>query len=111
MSELSKINAGEFDHLVTLRKCTLSTGSSGAKKYVLSDYAKVWAKIERDVSENVLDLNLEQGNIIVATLYKTKDLTSRWQVIVEGTAYEIQQIDALERMSPFMKLTLHSITK
>lgn len=111
MSELTKINAGEFDHLITLRKCTMSTGASGAKKYVLTDYAKVWAKIERDVSENISDLNLEQGNVIVATLYKTKDLTSRWQVVVEGTSYEIQQIDALERMSPFTRLTLHSITK
>lgn len=103
------INIGELDTLVLLRSCVISYGTQGAKKYTFQDYGQVYAKVERNVAEAVTNTNLEEGQNITLTVYKVKDLTTRWRVVVEGRAYEISAIDPVSRVSPLCHLTLHAV--
>ena len=106
----NRINIGELDTLVTLRKVAVSDGSQGAKKFTFTDYADVYAKVERNVSELVSDTNLEEGQYIRLTIYKVASLTTRWQVAVAGRSYEITAIDPVSRVSPVCVLSLHAIS-
>ena len=106
----NKINIGELDTLVTIRRCTIGYGTDGAKKYVFSDHSKVYAKVDRNVSELVSNTNLEEGQYIQLTIYKIPELTTRWQVIVDGLSYEITGIDPISRVSPLCELTIHAIS-
>lgn len=105
----NKINIGELDTKVLLRSCTISYGKQGAKKYTFQDYSEVFAKVEREVAENVTNTNLEEGQEITLTIYKVKSLTTRWRVVVEGRTYEISGIDPISRVSPLCHLTLHAV--
>lgn len=105
----NRINIGELDTLVLLRSCEITYGSQGAKKYSFQDYAEVFAKVDRTVSENVSNTNLEEGQEITLTIYKVKALTTRWRVVVEGRSYEITGIDPVSRVSPLCILTLHAV--
>ena len=62
--------------------------------------------MDRTVSENVTNTNLEQGVDITLTIYKVAALTTRWRVVVEGKAYEVTGIDPISRVSPLCHLTL-----
>ena len=105
----NRINIGELDTKVLLRSCEISYGKQGAKKYTFKDYAEVYAKVDRNVSENVTNTNLEEGQEITLTIYKVKALTTRWRVVVEGRSYEITGIDPISRVSPLCHLTLHAV--
>jgi len=105
----NRINIGEMDTLVLLRSCTITYGSQGAKKYIFEDYERVYAKVDRDVSESVTNTNLEEGQNIVLTIYKVPRLTTRWRVVVEGRTYEISGIDPISRVSPLCQLTIHAV--
>ena len=102
----NRINIGELDTKVLLRSCAITYGAQGAKKYTFQDYAEVFAKVDRNVSESVTNTNLEQGVDITLTIYKVAALTTRWRVVVEGKAYEITGIDPISRVSPLCHLTL-----
>ena len=103
------INIGELDTLVLLRSCVITYGKQGAKKYSFQDYAEVFEKVDRTVSENVTNTNLEEGQEITLTIYKVKPLTTRWRVVVEGRSYEVTGIDPISRVSPLCHLTLHAV--
>ena len=105
----NRINIGELDTLVLLRSCEITYGSQGAKKYTFRDYAEVYAKVDRNVSESVTNTNLEQGVDITLTIYKVAALTTRWRVVLDGKAYEITGIDPISRVSPVCVLSIHSI--
>ncbi len=105
----NRINIGELDTKVLLRSCEISYGKQGAKKYTFQDYAEVYAKVDRNVSENVTNTNLEEGQEITLTIYKVVALTTRWRVVVEGRSYEITGIDPISRVSPLCHLTLHAV--
>ena len=105
----NRINFGELDTLVLLRSCVITYGAQGAKKYTFQDYDRVYAKVDRNVSENVTNTNLEQGVDITLTIYKVAALTTRWRVDVEGKTYEITGIDPISRISPLCHLTLHAV--
>ena len=105
----NRINFGELDTLVLLRSCVITYGTQGAKKYNFQDYAEVYAKVDRNASENVTNTNLEQGVNITLTIYKVAALTTRWRVVVEGRSYEITGIDPISRISPLCHLTLHAV--
>ena len=102
----NRINIGELDTKVLLRSCEISYGKQGAKKYTFKDYAEVYAKVDRNVSENVTNTNLEEGQEITLTIYKVAALTTRWRVVLDGKAYEITGIDPISRVSPLCHLTL-----
>ena len=102
----NRINIGELDTLVMLRSCEITYGSQGAKKYTFRDYAEVYAKVDRNVSESVTNTNLEQGVDITLTIYKVAALTTRWRVVLDGKAYEITGIDPISRVSPLYHLNL-----
>ena len=102
----NRINIGELDTKVLLRSCEITYGDQGAKKYTFQDYAEVFAKVDRDVSESVTNTNLEQGVDITLTIYKVAALTTRWRVVLDGKAYEVTGIDPISRVSPLCHLTL-----
>ena len=102
----NRINIGDLDTLVLLRSCEITYGSQGAKKYTFRDYAEVYAKVDRNVSESVTNTNLEQGVDITLTIYKVAALTTRWRVVLDGKAYEITGIDPISRVSPLCHLNL-----
>lgn len=102
----NRINIGKLDTLVMLRSCEITYGSQGAKKYTFKDYAEVYAKVDRNVSESVTNTNLEQGVDITLTIYKVAALTTRWRVVLDGKAYEITGIDPISRVSPLCHLNL-----
>ena len=102
----NRINFGELDTLVLLRSCVITYGAQGAKKYTFQDYERVYAKVDRNVSESVTNTNLEQGVDITLTIYKVSALTTRWRVVLDGKAYEITGIDPISRVSPLCHLTL-----
>ena len=105
----NRINIGELDTKVLLRSCVITYGAQGAKKYTFQDYAEVFAKVDRNVSESVTNTNLEQGVDITLTIYKVAALTTRWRVVVAGKAYEVTGIDPISRVSPLCHLTLHAV--
>lgn len=108
---VDNVNIGEFDRLVTLQKCVITTGPQGQKKSSFADFAKVFAKVERSDSETIMDDNLESDKSLVVTTYKHNEVTTRWRVVVDGLAYEIRSIDNGNRMSPFMRLLIKTIEK
>ena len=102
----NRINFGELDTLVLLRSCVITYGAQGAKKYTFQDYAEVYAKVERNISESVTNTNLEQGVDVSLTIYKVAALTTRWRVVIEGKTYSVTGIDPISRVSPLCVLSL-----
>lgn len=105
----NRINIGTLDTLVTVRQAVQSRNAQGAKSFTYSDYACVYANIDRRVDERVATGNLEEGQYIQLTIYKIPPLTTRWRVEVDGRSYEITGIDPIERVSPLCILSLHAI--
>jgi head-tail adaptor len=105
----NKINIGELDTKVTLLQCVISYNSQSAKKYAFTEHSKVFAKVDRSVSESVTNTNLEQGVDVSLTIYKVADLTTRWRVVIEGKTYAITGIDPISRVSPLCVLSLNIV--
>lgn len=105
----NSFNIGELDTLVTLQKCSVTQGAQGNKRMVFEDHSRVWAKVERNISEMVSNNNLEEGNVVELTCYKVKELDRNWRVIVEELPYEITAIDPISRISPLNILSLRAI--
>lgn len=106
----NRINIGELDTLVTVMRCTQSTGSQGEKQFIFSFYGDVYAKVDRNVSETISNTNLEEGDYVQLTIYKIPELTTRWQIVLHGRNYEITGIDPVSRVSPLCVLTIHAIS-
>ena len=105
----SKFNIGQMDTLVTVKKVTQTTGSQGEKKFTYTFFRDVYAKVERNVSEIVANTNLEQGDYVQLTIHKIAELTTGWQIVLQGRVYEITGIDPISRVSPVCVLSIHSI--
>ena len=105
----SKFNIGEMDTLVTVNKVTQATGSQGETKFTYTFFRDVYAKVERNVSEIVSNTNLEQGDYVQLTIHKIAQLTTSWQIVLQGRTYEITGIDPISRVSPVCVLSIHSI--
>ena len=102
----NRINFGELDTKVLLQSCEISYGTQGAKKYTFRNYAEVFAKVDRNVSESVTNTNLEEGVDITLTIYKVMALTTRWRVVLDGKAYAITGIDPISRVSPLCHVSI-----
>lgn len=105
----SKFNIGEMDTLVTVKAGVQSTGSQGEKVFTYTFFRDVYAKVERNVSEFVSNTNLEEGDYVQLTIHKIPQLTTRWQIVLDGRDYEITGIDPVSRVSPVCVLSIHSI--
>lgn len=104
----NRFNIGEMDTLVSLQSCEIGRGDKGQKTYSFTEHGKVWAKIERNINESVSNYNLEQGESLLATVYKVKGMTTRWRVVIAGIPYSIISIDPISRFSPLCTLSLNS---
>ncbi len=102
---------GEFDQLVKVQSCVITTGSQGQKKYTFTDYRDVWAKIESNAQEMSNNGNWEENQSLVITCYKIPELNTRWRFIVHDAPYEITSIDTIERISPYCVINLKAIDK
>lgn len=102
---------GNMDKLVTLQACVITRNAQGAKVKTYADFRKVWAKIDYSADEQVAYGNLEAGNVIYLTIYKVRELDTRWRVLIDNVAWEISSIDTIERLSAVCRLTLNSIKK
>ena len=105
----NKFNIGQLDTLVTVNRCTQSTGSQGEKKFTYSFFRDVYAMVDRSVNNMVANTNLEEGDYVQLTIHKIPELTTRWQIVLDGIDYEITGIDPVSRISPVCVLSLHSI--
>ena len=102
-------NIGELDTLVQMQNCIITKGPQGDKRMEYVNYSRVWAKVERNISEMVSNSNLEEDNTIELTCYKIPGLDRNWRVIIDGTAYGITAIEPISRVSPLNVLTLKGI--
>lgn len=107
MAKVSEI--GQMDTLVELRSCVITSGAQGEVVYNFTSFRRVWAKVQRDVSEMVDDYNLEGSRSYLLTIYKVPTLTTCWRVIMASQEYEITNIVDDERLSPLMTLSIHAI--
>ena len=105
----NRINIGELDTLVTVMRCTQATGTQGEKQFVFTRYGDVYAKVDRSVNETIANTNLEEGDYVELTIYKIRELTTRWQIVLRGRSYEITGIDPVSRVSPLCVLSIHAI--
>lgn len=103
------INIGELDTLVEIQSCTITRGDRGQAAYQFAKFRRVFAKVDRDVTETIADGNLEEGQYVRLTIYKIPELTTRWRVIIDGVPYSVSAIDPVRRISPLCVLTLKSI--
>ncbi len=102
-------NLGELDTLVTIRSCIIGKTDRGAKTYSFPFHSKVWAKVSRSVDEVVANQNLEALHTVTLTMYKIEEMTTRWQVVLDGKPYEIVSIDPIERMSRLCEVSIRAI--
>lgn len=107
----NRINIGELDTLVEIQKGTVTRGASGQGSYSYETFRRVFAKVDRDVSEMIADGNLEEGQYVRLTAYKIPELTTRWRVLIGSVPYAVTAIDPVSRISPLFILTLKSIER
>ena len=105
----SRFNLGELETLVTVNRSVQSSGTQGEKEFTYIFFRDVYAKVERNVSDMVSNTNLEEGDYVQLTIHKIPELTTRWQIVLDGVDYEITGIDPVSRISPVCVLSLHSI--
>lgn len=111
MTNSNLISIGDLDTQVTLQSVAQGHGSRGEITTVYTQYGTPWAKVEANLDETVDNGNLEQGRSYRVTLHKADaaGITTRWRVVIDGTPYEVRSIDPIERLSPFLTLTVYSI--
>lgn len=109
--EENRINIGGLDTMVTVVAVAQTIGNEGQKQITTSTFGKVWAHLDPLDDEAVSDDNLEATTSVAVTIYKIKNLTTRWQLIIEGVTYRIRSIDPISRWSPFCTLTASTVER
>lgn len=100
---------GSFDEMVELCKVEITRGTVGEKIESFSHVATVFANVMTSTSESPFDDNLESKETATVTLYKRPELTTRWKLRFRGKDWDINAIDPIERISPYMKLTVREV--
>ncbi len=103
------VNIGEFEEVVELLRCVTTKDTRGAKVETFTLVGQHMAKIETDAAETDADYNVFSAATVVITMYKDKDVSTRWRVRCRNTVYNIRSIDIGDRMSPFMRLTAEEV--
>lgn len=104
-------NIGEMDTLITVQSVVQTLGDKGQKKVTVTNYADVYAKVDRRINETVDDGNLESGETVEVLMYKIPALTSRWRLLIDDVPYEIISIDPISRLSNLNVITARTIQK
>lgn len=105
----NRINIGELDTKVTLYSPTVSLGSEGEKSATFSVHSRVFAKVDRTVTDQLAFDNYDGRDNASIVIYKVKGMNTRWQVGIEGKTYEILSIDSISRVSPLCEVSIQSI--
>lgn len=103
------INIGELDTLVTLFAPTAGRGSEGEKYSTYTVHSEVFAKVDRDTVDSLAYDNFDGRDSVNLSIYKVREMSTRWQVGIEGKRYEILSIDQISRVSPLCTLSLQSV--
>lgn len=105
----NKINFGQLDTLVTLYAPTQGRGSEGEKYSTYVEFSQVFAKVDRDVTDQLSFDNYDGRDNVSLIIYKVKEMNTRWQVGIAGTRYEVLSIDSISRVSPLCQVSIKSI--
>ena len=105
----NRINIGELDTLVTLYAPQASIGSEGEKQSTYAAHSDVYAKVDREVTDQLDFDNYDGRENVSLTIYKVRGMTTRWQVGISGKRYEILSVDSVSRVSPLCVLSIQSI--
>ena len=103
------INIGELDTLVTLYAPVAERGPEGEKRSGYAEHSQVFAKIDRDVTDQLAFDNFDGRDNAVLSIYKVREMTTRWQVGISGKRYEILSINPIKRASPLCTVSIQSI--
>lgn len=105
----NKINIGLLDTLVSLFEPTTGIGTQGETTKTWTKVADVYAYLEPNTDESIAYYNQESITSMVITIYKKRDLTTRWRVHIGSQKYEIISIDPISRVSNLCRLNIKSI--
>lgn len=105
----NKINIGELDTLITLFAPAAGIGSEGEKFSTYTEHSQVFARIERNIADQLAFDNYDGRDIAAISIYKISTMNTRWQVEISGRRYEVLSIDPVSRVSPFCVVSLQSI--
>ena len=101
-------NIGELDTLVTLYAPTATRGSEGEKKSTYSVHSQVYAKVDREITDQLAFDNYDGEDNAAITIYKVPGMNTRWQVGISGKLYEVLSIDTVSRVSPVCVVSIKS---
>lgn len=105
----NKFNIGELDTLVTLYAPTAGIGSEGEKSSTYTAHSKVYAKVDREITDELAYDNYDGRDNASIVIYKVAGMNTRWQVEISGKRYEILSIDTVSRVSPLCTVSIQSI--
>ena len=105
----NRINIGELDTLVTLYAPQTSLGSEGEKQATFTAHSEVYAKVDREIADQLDFDNFDGRENVSMTIYKVPGMTTRWEVGISGKRYEILSIDTVSRVSPVCVVSIQSI--
>ena len=105
----NRINIGELDTLVTLYAPQASLGSEGEKQATFTAHSEVYAKVDREIADQLDFDNFDGRENVSMTIYKVPGMTTRWEVGISGKRYEILSIDTVSRVSPVCVVSIQSI--
>lgn len=105
----NQINIGELDTLVTLYAPISGRGSEGEKYSTFEEHSEVFAKVDRDITDQLSFDNYDGRDNATLTIYKVKTMTTRWQVGIDGRRYEVLSIDPISRVSPLCLVNVQSL--
>jgi len=105
----NKINIGELDTKVTLYSPEVSMGAEGEKSATFAVHSRVFAKVDRTVTDQLAFDNYDGRDNASIVIYKVKGMTTRWQVGIGDKTYEILSIDSISRVSPLCEVSIQSI--
>lgn len=98
------VNIGRFDERITLLSCETTIGTRGEKVETYRPVRETVAHVEPATSESDASNNIFSGRSINITLYRVKEMDTRWRIRWRGKAYNIKTIDAVDRISPFVRV-------
>lgn len=104
-----KINIGEFWNYIDVYECVQSKDSKGAKTETWNLKAHVHARVEPMMTEVDTYDNLAERESLMLTVYRIKEMTTRWRVKWNDKFYDIKSITPVSKISPFVHLTAEEI--
>ena len=105
----SRFNIGQMDTLVTLYVPQAGLGAEGEKQSTYTVHSDVYAKVDREVTDQLDFDNYDGRESVSLTIYKVRGMNTKWQVGISGKRYEILSVDTISRVSPVCVVSIQSI--